>query len=224
MCCDASVDVCFCHRTVTDHTGAGAIDVFHPAVAIWYSLWRHTGKMCLAADSGQIATRATEWRWSMADQEQELQKLLREEEVLQFTSFTNDTAFAVGLRIVEAARTDGLSITVDICRNGQQLFHCALPGTSVDNDAWIERKNRVVNHFGHSSYYVGVYYASKSTTLQERALLDPTNYAAHGGGFPVLVKDVGVVGTITVSGLPQQEDHALVVRVLADYLGVALER
>ena len=159
----------------------------------------------------------------MTDHARLLSALLKQEEALQFTAFTNDTAVEVGLRLVDAARQERMGVTVDVCRNGQQLFHCALPGTSLDNDEWIKRKNRVVNRFGHSSYYMGMTYASKNTTIQESSLLDPTRYAAHGGAFPVLIKGVGVVGTITVSGLPQQEDHQLVVRVLADYLGVSLE-
>lgn len=149
--------------------------------------------------------------------------LLRQEERLQFTEFTHDTAIAVGMRLVETARREGKGVTVDVCRNGQQLFHCALAGTSADNDAWIQRKNRVVNRFGHSSYYMGTYYRSKNSSIQESALLDPTEYAPHGGAFPVIVRGVGAIGTITVSGLPQQEDHALVVGVLAEYLGVSLE-
>jgi uncharacterized protein (UPF0303 family) len=32
-----------------------------------------------------------------------------------------------------------------------------------------------------------------------------------------------VVGTVTVSGLPQREDHQLVVRMLAQHLGVTLD-
>jgi uncharacterized protein (UPF0303 family) len=160
----------------------------------------------------------------MEDFERELHELLREEELLQFTQFTNDTAIDLGLRIVEAARADHLPVTVDVCRNGQQLFHCALPGTTVDNDEWIKRKNRVVNRFGHSSFYMGTHYRSKQTTILESALLDPSEYAAHGGAFPVIVKDVGVVGTVTVSGLPQQEDHRLVVRMLAAFLHVNLEQ
>jgi uncharacterized protein (UPF0303 family) len=30
------------------------------------------------------------------------------------------------------------------------------------------------------------------------------DYATHGGAFPLIIKDVGVVGTVTVSGLAQQ--------------------
>lgn len=151
-----------------------------------------------------------------------LRELLHEEETLQFTEFTNETALALGTRLVGAAHAEEKSITVDIHRNGQQLFHAALPGTSADNDAWIKRKNRVVNRFGHSSFYMGQLYASKNTTMQQSALLDPARYAAHGGAFPVIIKGVGVVGTITVSGLPQQEDHEFVTRIIAAHLGVKL--
>ena len=153
-------------------------------------------------------------------QQQVLRELLQQEDLLQFPTFTNATAWVVGGKIIEAARSAGQAITVDICRNAQQLFHYALPGTSADNDAWIVRKNRVVNRFGHSSFYMGTLYKSRGTTIQESALLDPTQYAAHGGAFPLSIREVGVVGTITVSGLPQAEDHALVVRVLSEHLGV----
>ncbi len=158
----------------------------------------------------------------MNEDDQLLNTLLKQEEVLRLTEFTNDIAFELGLRLVEAARKEGKGITIDIRRNGQQLFHSALPGTSADNDAWIVRKNRVVERFGHSSYYMGRYYASKDTTLEKSALLPESDYAAHGGAFPVIIKNVGVVGTITVSGLPQREDHEFVVRVLAGFLGVTL--
>jgi uncharacterized protein (UPF0303 family) len=107
---------------------------------------------------------------------------------------------------------------VDIRRGDQQLFHCALAGTAADNDAWIERKNRVVRRFGHSSFYVGESLRRDGATIGERFLLDEREYAPHGGAFPVIVRDVGVVGTVTVSGLPQEDDHRLVVEALRAFL------
>jgi uncharacterized protein (UPF0303 family) len=151
-----------------------------------------------------------------------LQSLQREEEIIQFDAFTNDMALDLGLRFVKVATDKQGPITIDICRGRQQIFHYAMSGTSSDNDEWIKRKKRVVNRFGHSSYYVGIQCKSQGTTLQERYALDPAKYAAHGGGFPITIKDVGVVGTVTVSGLPQEEDHKLVVTVMADFLNVGL--
>ncbi len=49
------------------------------------------------------------------------------------------------------------------------------------------------------------------------ARLDTTLYAAHGGVFPITIDRVGVVGTVGVSGLPQADDHAFVVRALRAY-------
>jgi uncharacterized protein (UPF0303 family) len=154
----------------------------------------------------------------MQDYNQLLEELRKQEETLQFSEFTNDTAYSLGQLLVGLARQDGLGVTIDIIRHGQQLFHAALPGTSSDNDEWIKRKVRVVNRFGHSSYYMGIHYKRQNTTMQEKALLDPAEFAAHGGSFPIIIRNVGVVGTITVSGLPQEEDHKLVVRAIRQFL------
>jgi len=147
-----------------------------------------------------------------------LDALLAQEDELQLTTFTNDTAWELGRRLVELGRDRGLAVTVDIRRGDQQLFHSALPGTAADNDAWIERKNRVVRRFGHSSMYVGESLRRDGTTIAERFLLDEAEYAPHGGAFPVIVRDVGLVGTVTVSGLPQEEDHRLVVEALRAFV------
>ena len=148
----------------------------------------------------------------MADVAPSLAELAAEEAELQFTSFTHDDAWALGTALVEAAR--GLPVAVDISRNGQQLFHAALAGTSADNDDWIRRKTAVVNRFGHSSLYMRQSFLERGTTFEEATGLDPREYAAHGGGFPILVRNVGPVGVVVVSGLPQLDDHRMVVAAL----------
>lgn len=142
-----------------------------------------------------------------------------EERELVFTRFDNDDAWRLGCRLVETARERALEVTVDIRRGPQQLFHAALPGTTPDNDSWVDRKVRVVERFGASSYLVGLRARSKGITFAAQHDLPLQEYAAHGGCFPVRVRDVGVVGTVTVSGLPQADDHALVVEVIRDFLG-----
>ncbi|HLX57657.1 MAG TPA: heme-degrading domain-containing protein [Ktedonobacteraceae bacterium] len=154
----------------------------------------------------------------MNEHEELLEELRRQEEEIQFTSFSNDTALAVGMALVQAAKNGGKSVAIDITRSGQQLFHYAMTGTSIDNGEWIKRKNRVVNRFGHSSYYMGISLQKMGQTIEEKYLISSSEYAAHGGAFPLIIKGVGVVGTITVSGLPQQEDHALVVSTLRRFL------
>jgi len=144
--------------------------------------------------------------------------LLAQEDELQFLRFDHDTAWALGQALVAAAREGGLAVTVDIRHGDQQLFHAALAGTAADNDAWIERKNRVVRRFGHSSFYVGTMLALDGASIDEKFLLDPTLYAAHGGAFPVTLRGTGVIGSVAVSGLPQLEDHRFVVEQLARFL------
>jgi uncharacterized protein (UPF0303 family) len=150
-----------------------------------------------------------------------LDALLAQEDELQLAAFTNDTAWELGRRLVETARERGLAVTVDIRRGDQQLFHCALAGTAADNDAWIERKTRVVDRFGHSSLYMRRLAADEGTTVEEMFGLDPRLFAAHGGAFPILVRSVGPVGVVVVSGLPQVEDHRMVVAALRAHLASA---
>ncbi len=145
-------------------------------------------------------------------------ELVAQEQRLVFTRFDNDDAWRLGCLLVELARERGAAVTVDVRRGEQQLFHCALPGTSADNDAWIERKIRVVRRYGSSSYLVGQRFRDQGTSFEERSRLDPDLFAAHGGAFPVLVAGVGLVGTVAVSGLPQLEDHLLVVEALQAFL------
>ena len=154
----------------------------------------------------------------MNEHQQLLEKLEQHEQELQFTEFGNEAALALGMALVEAARRERNAITIDICRNGQQLFHCAMAGTSADNDAWIRRKNNVVNHYGHSSFYVGTDFRARGKNFDTDARLDADLDAAHGGAFPVIVRGVGVIGTTTVSGLPQAEDHEFVVRGIRAFL------
>ncbi|MFI5584764.1 heme-degrading domain-containing protein [Amycolatopsis sp. NPDC051758] len=147
-----------------------------------------------------------------------LAQLAEQEERLQFTRFDNETALALGQQLLAAARERELPVTISVRRNGQRLFHAALPGTSADNDAWIERKSRVVDRYGHSSFLIGTQFRVRGGTFEERSRLDLDLYAAHGGVFPVLVRGVGPVGTVGVSGLPQADDHAFVVEQLELFL------
>ncbi|WP_329011440.1 heme-degrading domain-containing protein [Streptomyces sp. NBC_01601] len=149
---------------------------------------------------------------SVADLEAQEQRLV-------FRTFTYDDAWALGSLLVELGRERQAPIAVDIHRAGQQLFHAALPGSTPDNDAWIGRKRRVVERYGSASYLVGSRFRAKGTTFEESSRLDPDLYAAHGGSFPITVENVGVVGSVTVSGLPQIEDHRLIVEALERFLG-----
>ncbi|MEU3459825.1 heme-degrading domain-containing protein [Streptomyces sp. NPDC006733] len=142
-------------------------------------------------------------------------ELEAQERDLVLAHFTHDDAWRLGCLLVELARERSAPVTIDIRRGSQQLFHYALDGTSPDNDAWLGRKSRVAERYGASSYLVGARFRAKGTTFEESSRLDPDRYAAHGGAVPLRVAGVGVIGTVAVSGLPQAEDHALVVEALS---------
>ncbi|MER5875798.1 heme-degrading domain-containing protein [Streptomyces sp. NPDC060235] len=148
----------------------------------------------------------------------EIAELEEQERRLTLPRFTHDDAWTLGTLLVELARERDAPVAVDIRRGGQQLFHAALPGSTPDNDAWIDRKRRVVERYGCSSLLVGSRFRAKGTTFEDSSRLDPDTYAAHGGAFPLTVKDTGVIGTVVVSGLPQIEDHRLVVEALEKFL------
>ena len=143
--------------------------------------------------------------------EDKLKILLQEEQELQFTFFNETTAWQLGTQMAEHAMRENLPITIDIARGQQQLFHYSMPGTAADNDEWVKRKVKLVNRFGHSSFYMGQSLKHKGKTIEQSYLISESEFAAHGGCFPIIVKGTGMVGTITVSGLPQEEDHKLVV-------------
>jgi len=154
------------------------------------------------------------------DQQALIASLEAQERSLVFTRFDNADAWRLGSAMVAAAMERELPVTIDIRRHGQQLFHVALPGTTAENDSWIERKVNVVNRFSTASYLVGRRLAARGRALDEELGVEPRLFAAHGGAFPIRIKDVGVVGTITVSGLPQADDHAFVVEMIGVFLGI----
>lgn len=147
-----------------------------------------------------------------------LDAIARQESTLQFDSFDNRMALALGLSIVEMASAAKQSVAVDITRNGTVLFYHGMDGTSADNADWIRRKRNLVERTGRSSFYTHTEAKLRGDDIDAIPALDVRQYAAHGGAFPLVVRGAGRIGTITVSGLPGPEDHALVVRALQAFL------
>lgn len=140
-----------------------------------------------------------------------LQELLTQEEELQLTHFNNQTAWELGNLIKQAAEQRSVAIAFEIYAFEQVLFSYFMPGTNKDNQDWIRRKRQSVMRFGHSSYYQGQYHAAKNRDFETQPHIDPKEYCAHGGAFPIRIKNSGLIGAVTVSGLPQEIDHQLAV-------------
>ncbi len=150
--------------------------------------------------------------------DQDLEKIALQERRLQFKHFDSGVAWAVGCALKAAAEKTQAAVAIDIQLHGFPLFSHAMAGTTPDNLEWIRRKRNVVMRYHRSSYAIGLKHERANTTLQGTTGLDLKDYSTHGGCFPIFVAGAGCVGTITVSGLPQREDHGLVVSVLQDYL------
>ncbi len=144
--------------------------------------------------------------------------LTAQETALVFDAFDEETALALGLVLAGYAKGDRLPIVINIRTPNRTLFHLAMPGSGPNNDNWARRKSNTCLLFGQSSLLVGTRLRAKPETL-ERHGCGPADHADAGGAFPIRVRGVGVVGVVTVSGLPQVDDHALVVRALAEMLG-----
>jgi uncharacterized protein (UPF0303 family) len=148
---------------------------------------------------------------------EDLAHVIHQEAELLLPRFDNDDAWQLGVLLRELAVSRGHTLVIDIRRFGQPpqpLFYTALAGTSPDNSRWVQRKSNVVARFHRSSYQLGLYLAHNNTTFVEKYALPDADYAAHGGSFPLHVGNTGVIGAVTVSGLPQREDHNLVVEAL----------
>ncbi len=149
----------------------------------------------------------------------DLEAIAKQERELVFPEFDEDIAWKLGSRLRELASTRRLPVAIEVRRFGQPLFYCALNGSTPDNAEWVRRKGNVVARFHRSSYAIGLGLKEANSTFTEKYELSTADYASHGGSFPLIVKGAGVIGSVTVSGLPQRADHELVVEAVCGELG-----
>ena len=145
-------------------------------------------------------------------------ELLREEQLLKLPNLDIASAIEIG----EIAKSFGvmrdLAIAVEVRLGDWIVYHVSLPGSTVENQWWIDRKARVVTLKKHSTMFERVSAEERGVDWhEENNLLDET-HAIHGGGLPLITKDQGFVGVLLISGLPQVEDHLLGVEVLTEFL------
>jgi uncharacterized protein (UPF0303 family) len=146
-----------------------------------------------------------------------------QEKELRLPGLDTQVAWELGSRLRTLALDRGLAVVIDVRRFGQPLFYAALEGTTPSNAEWVRRKSNVVARFHSSSYLVGLGLKATNETLAEKHGLPIADYAAHGGSFPLHAVGAGVIGSVTISGLPQRSDHELVVEALCGLLGKSYE-
>lgn len=146
--------------------------------------------------------------------------LKRQEERLHFKAFDEAAAWKLGSQMREHALAKKLPFVIDIRIGIRPLFYVAMPGTTPENPDWVRRKVNTVYRFEASSYRTVLEYKQKGNPFDVARGLDLLQYAPAGGGFPIRMIGTGVVGVVTVSGVPQRDDHNFVTENIAKYLDV----
>lgn len=150
--------------------------------------------------------------------EYSLADLLGQESELQFELFNNQTAWQLGCKLKTIAEEKNAQVAIEVYAFNQTLFSYAMSSTELDNQIWIKRKRQTVLRFGHSTYYMGRYNKAKNREFEQQVHINAFDYCAHGGAFPIRIKKCGLIGVVTVSGLPQEEDHQMVIDALTELI------
>jgi uncharacterized protein (UPF0303 family) len=148
--------------------------------------------------------------------------IAQQEQLLQFTAFNAETAWQLGNILRTKLLATKAAATVSIEINTQTLLTFATPGASPSQADWIRRKRNTVRRFGRSTYAIGRILDRDNDTIESRHGLTLTEYAAHGGGFPIYFAGTGMVGNAILSGLTQRDDHSYIAAALAELLNVTI--
>ncbi|MDR2308467.1 MAG: heme-degrading domain-containing protein [Paucimonas sp.] len=150
---------------------------------------------------------------------EDLALLIQQEKTLLFDHFDEDVAWQLGSLLQQRAEAEGWLLVIDVRRFDRPLFLAARPGVTPHNHDWVRRKSNTVQRFQCSSYRIGHQLAMDQKDIAQRYNLSPADYASAGGGFPITVKGAGVIGSVTVSGLPERQDHQVIIDALCTLLG-----
>ena len=145
-------------------------------------------------------------------------ELLNIENSLIFGRFELNDAIQLGGLAVDFGTSRRLSMATEVRLGDWIVFHASLPGSSPENDWWMNRKARVVMKTGHSTMYERVLAEETGVDWFAKHGVSEEEYAIHGGGLPINVNGNGLVGVLLISGLPQVQDHLLGVEILTEYL------
>lgn len=152
--------------------------------------------------------------------EELLKVLAMQEEILQFSHFTNSDAWELGNLIVLEANRRSQPVAVSIRLNsGYTVFQYGFDGTGPYHAEMLRRKYNTVRFMEESSMRLYMQQQLEGQSQEEMGL-PKAEYAAWGGGFPVRVEEVGVIGAVLVAGEDHVRDHDLIVKCISKYLHV----
>jgi uncharacterized protein (UPF0303 family) len=147
-------------------------------------------------------------------------RIAAQEARLVFERFDEEAALALGLDIKARVAAMGKSAVIDVRLWDRRLFWFAMAGTTSDNETWVERKVSAVRRFHKSTYRIQHERAGAKLLPETHGPEAVGSCVFAGGGFPLNVRGIGCVGAVTVSGLPEREDHAVAVAAICAAIGV----
>lgn len=152
--------------------------------------------------------------------ESDIAQIIEQERAFVFERFDEDTAFAIGSHVREAARALGKGIAVGVLLWDRTMFYGTTAGIAWGNEPWVKRKVGTVRLMLKSSYRVVLERGDKPRVLEESWAQDIRDYALAGGAFPITLRGLGIVGGVATSGLSERQDHNLSAAAVAHALGI----
>lgn len=156
------------------------------------------------------------------DLDQDIARIAEQERRMRFESFNEDAAWDLGVHLRALAVARGAAVTIEVRLARETVFFCSMPGTSPANADWARRKRNTVEMLWRSSYGIGRSLEMEGSSLETKMGLPLRDYASHGGSVPIIAISGACIGVVTVSGMPQRDDHSMVVEALAMACGVPL--
>jgi uncharacterized protein (UPF0303 family) len=149
-----------------------------------------------------------------------INKIATIEQAYSFLSFDAHIAFELGMFYLEQAKKNNLPIVVDISSNDLVYFHFANTGSTPNNERFIQRKSNTVMRFYHSTWWVNHKVNHDTNAMHEKYGTNNEDFSILYGGWPILVKGLGVIGSICISGLTQEQDNQLIMDGLNQYFNI----
>jgi uncharacterized protein (UPF0303 family) len=106
-----------------------------------------------------------------------------------------------------------IPVTVKIVLGRRTVVLLSADGMAMDNERFLDLKINTVFNCGHSSLWWFHHLRGTGRTLADVAWADPQQVIDMGGGVPLFAHGQ-IVGAIAISGLPHEEDHALIMRAV----------
>lgn len=147
-----------------------------------------------------------------------IESLAMEQDELRIESFDYDFVWRLGAAMREKAAAKKLPVIITISHGADVVFSALMPGATADNIDWAARKRAVAWRFHRSSLAMRLEAEKGNFDFNKLYRLPEEDYAASGGGVPLILRNGTIIGAAGVSGLPDIEDHKLVVEVLGNML------